>query len=80
MIVIAEMVRDKGLEVYVFHASENIHIYRRISLAELTKQLLYLCTLGAALASGYTAGALYEAEIIVFGPADNIIFTDKADG
>ena len=36
MVLAAQVIGDKGLKVYILHASENIHINSGIGLAELT--------------------------------------------
>ena len=79
------LVADHGIEVYIFHAAENVALYVWVRLFHLGDHFFDLHAFGDARAVrtagrariGKAAGALDEVQIIVIPPVDDVGLADQ---
>ena len=83
----ALLVRNHRVQIYIFHAPEDVFLYLRVLRCKCADQVLdrtpfgaLLCAAAGSAALCQTTGTLDKMQIIIIPPANDILFPDQIHG
>ena len=74
----ALLVRNHRIQIYIFHAPEDVFLYLRV--LDRTPFGALLCAAAGSAALCQTTGTLDKMQIIIISPANDILFPDQIHG